>query len=178
MTDIKGLMRGVADEAVGMAKRAIGELTARPGLVLEGEAQQAKGNAKVRSLGADGPRSCDTIGWKLDREQRAALLELFPPKYAFTIADHVTLQAHAPAGAPAPPPCAAAIVGRVDDGEGVEALVVAIDGHAERGDGGTFHVTWSLAPTRHAAESNAVLARLGWKPLAEPIALSLHPAHF
>ena len=37
---------GLADEIVGKAKRAIGELTARPDIVLEGEAQEAKSHGK------------------------------------------------------------------------------------------------------------------------------------
>ena len=65
------------------------------------------------------------IGWKLDRSEREQLLRRFPPRYPQAVADHVTLQ---PGEGPLPPEVSAAIVGRADDGDGVEAMVVSIDG--------------------------------------------------
>lgn len=101
-----------------------------------------------------------TIGWKLDRNQRAALLEAFPPRYANAVADHVTL---ATVGAELPAPVAdARIVGHIDDHAGVEAMVVAIDGNTTRPDGKVWHITWSLSDGRAARESNDVIAQLGW----------------
>lgn len=103
-------------------------------------------------------------GWKLDRDEREALLGRHPPRYARPVADHVTF---GPAGESEDMPRAssARIVGRADDGEGVEAMVVAIDGSTDRPTGGTYHVTWSLAPGREARESNEVIAARGWQPL-------------
>lgn len=76
------------------------------------------------------------------------------------IADHVTLSV----SGIEPPPCAnhAVIVGRVDDGAGVEALIVAIEGSAVRPDGKVWHITWSLAEGRMPRESNDVIAQFGW----------------
>lgn len=101
-----------------------------------------------------------TIGWKLDREQRAALLDTYPPRYAHVIADHVTLSV----SGTEPPAQAgdAVIVGRADDGAGVEALVVAINGSTARPDGKVWHITWSLAEGRMPRESNDIIAQLGW----------------
>src|SRR3546814_5391150 len=70
-------------------------------------------------------------GWKLDRNVRAQLLERFPPTWPDVIADHVTLQAGASANEPLPAQEAAEIVGKVDDGEGLQALIVSIDGRSE-----------------------------------------------
>ena len=117
------------------------------------------------------------IGWKLDRAERAALLERFPPRYAETIADHVTLKSNA-AGEPLPEPVKAKIVGRADDDDSLEAMVVAISGSVGRPDGSTFHITWSLGPGRRARESNDVIRDKGWEPLDEPIPVSLEPARF
>lgn len=117
------------------------------------------------------------IGWKLDRDQRAALLDLFPSRYAEPIADHVTLKSDAASG-PLPGPVDAQIVGRTDDGESLEAMVVAINGSVDRPDGSTFHITWSLGPGRRARESNDVLRDKGWDPLGEPVPISLSPARF
>lgn len=67
-----------------------------------------------------------------------------------------------------------AVVGRADDGEGVEALVVAIGGSTNRPDGSTWHITWSLAPGREARESNDVIAAQGWER-CDPIPITLEP---
>ena len=112
-------------------------------------------------------------GWKLDKSSRAALLERRPPVYPRVVADHVTFKSGDEArDAEIPDPVThAEIVGRADDGEGVEAYVVTIDGDTARPDGGTWHITWSLGQGREARESNDVLAN-GWEPVAgEPIAL-------
>src|SRR5687768_17946506 len=55
------------------------------------------------------------IGWKLDRGERAALLERFRPRYPEAVADHITLEK---SEAPLPPDVTAKIVGHADDGEG------------------------------------------------------------
>lgn len=118
------------------------------------------------------------IGWKLDETDREGLLERFPPQYAEVVADHVTLKPRVSADSPLPPAAEALILGRADDGSGVEAMVVAIDGSSERPDGGTYHITWSLGSGRQAQESNDVLARQGWDALPEPVAVRLIPARF
>ena len=119
------------------------------------------------------------IGWKLDREQRRELLERFPPRYRDIVADHVTLQTNAE-GQPLPEPVDAAIVGRADDGDSLECVVVTIDRTTDRPDGSTFHITWSLdkAKGRKARESNDVLKERGWDRFENPIPLKLEPARF
>ena len=120
------------------------------------------------------------IGWALDREQRKELLRQFPPQFSETVADHVTLAAGARRDADLPCETLGEIVGRVDDGDGVEALVVSIDGTTGRPDGSTYHITWSLdkAKGRRAKESNDVIARLGWTPLDLPMPVKLVPSRW
>ena len=118
------------------------------------------------------------IGWKLDRARREALLEQFPPRYGEVVADHVTLRSGAAPGAPLPAPAEAEIVGRADDGKGVEAMVVRLDGTTGRPDGSTYHITWSLAPGRRAKESNDVIAAHGWTAFDLPIPVLLTPARW
>lgn len=120
-------------------------------------------------------------GWKLERACRAALLEQFPPRYARADADHVTLWSRAAGGMAAEPPPSvgkARIIGRADDGRGVEAMVVEIDGSTTRPDGGTLHITWSLAEGREAKESNAVIAEHGFTPIDDGPPLALIPGHW
>ena len=118
------------------------------------------------------------IGWKLDRAQRLELLQQFPPKYGNVDADHVTLRTRAAADAPFPEETSGEIVGRADDGLGVEAMVVAIGGATGRPDGSTYHITWSLEPGRQAQESNQVLAERPWTMLDLPMPVKLDPARW
>lgn len=115
-------------------------------------------------------------GWKLPTSDRAPLLRQIAPAYDEVCADHVTYEPGDEARAPTRT-SRARIVGVADDGRGVQAVVVEIDGTTRRPDGSTYHITWSLAPGRHARESNEVLQSLGWMPLAaidirlEPVGL-------
>lgn len=125
------------------------------------------------------PGSGDVIGWKLDRGQRDELLRRFPPRYHDAIADHVTLRSNAK-GDPLPPPVEARIVGYADDGDSLEAMVVTVNGTADRPDGSIFHITWSLdeAKGRRARESNQLLKERGWRELDEAIPVQIEPARF
>lgn len=118
------------------------------------------------------------IGWKLPRVERSALLDRFPPRYGNVIADHVTLNVEVTPETPLPPNPEARIVGRADDGDSLDCLVVEIDGTTDRPDGSTYHITWSLGPGRQARESNDVLRTIGWWPLDAPIPIELQPARF
>jgi hypothetical protein len=113
------------------------------------------------------------VGWRLLSREREELLRAFPPRYRTTVADHVTLAARVTAQTPKPSDVDALLVGHIDDGQGVEALVVEIDGETSRSGGGTWHITWSLADGRRAKESNDVLARQEWSPLPEPVQIRL-----
>lgn len=113
-------------------------------------------------------------GWLVDPDQREALLARFPARYPRVVAHHVTLK-FGDQSAPAPEATLGEIIGEADDGLGVQALVVAIDGAPARPNGGTFHITWSLADGREARESNAVIAARDWTRLAEPVPVRLLP---
>ncbi len=118
------------------------------------------------------------IGWKVDPADREQLLQQFKPRYAKTIADHVTLKPRVAHDAALPAETQGVIVGRSDDGRGVEALVVQIDGATDRPDGSTWHITWSLAEGRRAVESNDVIRERGWEPVDPPLPVRLIPGVF
>ena len=118
------------------------------------------------------------IGWKLAADARDALLQAFPPAYRLTVADHITLRSKVGGKTDPPPDADGEVVGVADDGQGVQALVVRIDGTTDRPGGGTYHITWSLEPGRAARESNEVIASLGWSPVAPPQPVKLRGARF
>jgi hypothetical protein len=118
-------------------------------------------------------------GWKLASDERATLLDRFPPKYEKVVADHVTLRVGATDETPLPrKPDGARIIGRADDGNSLECLVVELDGTTDRPDGSTYHITWSLGSHRKARESNDLLREQGWEHIPAPIDLELEPARF
>ncbi len=123
-------------------------------------------------------RGDSVIGWKLDRAQRTELLQLFPPRYRDVDADHVTLRTEAAPDSALPEETLGEIVGRADDGHGVEAMVVAIAGATGRPDGSTYHITWSLEPGRKAQESNDVLAGQNWTAFDLPMPVKLEPGRW
>ena len=119
------------------------------------------------------------IGWKLERREREDLLRRFPPRYDDVIADHVTLQSNA-LDEPLPSAVEARIVGRADDEDSLECMVVTVDGTTDRPDGSTFHITWSLDKSkgREAKESNDVLREQGWTAIDDAIPVTVEPARF
>jgi hypothetical protein len=118
-------------------------------------------------------------GWKLPQVERELLLRRFPPKYEKILADHVTLRIGATASTPLPDkPASSAVVGRADDGQSLECLVVELDGTTDRPDGSTYHITWSLGDGRRARESNDLLRDRGWDYIEAPIPVDLQPARF
>jgi len=104
------------------------------------------------------------LGYKLSDASREELLKRFPPKYSDVKAGHVTLKfPAAPEDAIPPAPRSARVIGYADGGDGVEAVVVEIDGSIQRPDGRTFHITLSVDPARgkESADANDLLKEHG-----------------
>jgi len=118
------------------------------------------------------------VGWQLPGTERDRLLESLEPAYAQIVADHVTLRYGTDEKTQLPAARSGEIVGEVDDGQGVQALIVRINGTTDRGDGSQYHITWSLAAGRAAKESNDVLAAVDWKRIHPPIEIILLPAQW
>lgn len=132
----------------------------------------------AKDAAANAGRGDIVIGWKLDRAQRTELLQQFPPRYPRVDADHVTLKTGVSSDAPLPEESHAEIVGRADDGNGVEAMVVRLGGSTDRPDGSTYHITWSLEEGRKPVESNDVLREREWEAFDLPMPVKLEPARW
>ncbi len=116
-------------------------------------------------------------GWELDPKSRMRLMAKFPPKYEVVIGNHITDTFPAKDTTPLPQGNVGKIVGVVDDGKGVQALVVEINGTTRRPDGKTYHITWSRGADRRSMESNIVIQAQGWDPLI-PIRVKIAPRFF
>lgn len=97
----------------------------------------------------------------LDAKSRRELSKHFPPKYPETVGHHVTVKFGVSKDTPTPRPAELKVVGYADDGEGLEALVVSVDGKTVRPDGGIYHITWSLdrSKGRKPVHSNELVKR-------------------
>lgn len=95
----------------------------------------------------------------LDDTSRELLVKRFPPKYPDFIGHHVTVQFGVPADATPPPNATLKVVGHKDSGDGLEALVVTVNGSTARPDGSVYHITWSLDRSKYKpVDSNKLLS--------------------
>lgn len=116
------------------------------------------------------------IAYELDKKSRQSLAAAFPPKYADFIGHHITLRMVKKTETNLPSmPKSVRVVGYADDGEGLEALVVEINGKLTRPDGKTYHITWSLdrSKGRKPAQSNGLVA--GGYEAVTPIDIQAKP---
>lgn len=96
----------------------------------------------------------------LSDESKNLLLQRFIPKYPKIIAHHITVEHGIPNDSAPPETASLKVVGYADSGDGIEALVVSVDGTYDRPDGNIYHITWSLDPTKYSPkDSNILLSR-------------------
>jgi len=120
-------------------------------------------------------RSGGYLAYELSGASRAMLLRKFEPKYPKIICEHVTYKFPAQQGDDMPPIVKNAHVIGYQNGDGIEALVVEINGSSKRPDGKLFHITLSLDPTKKKpVHSNDLLAQNGFSRVT-PIAIELEP---
>lgn len=112
----------------------------------------------------------------LTEASRQQLLQLFPPRYPKVIAHHVTHRFGVQKVEPpydlvfyGTPRCDLHVIGHAEE-DGIEALVCTVDLCTRRPDGKTYHITWSLDPSKgkKPVDSNDMIARLGNRPV-DPI---------
>lgn len=118
------------------------------------------------------------VGWLLNEIDRNHLLMVYPPKYDRVIAHHCTLVFGVNSDVELPVETEAFVVGRVDDGNGLEALIVSIGNTTNRPTGGTYHITWSLAEGRRPSQSNDVIDMIGWTTVKPIIDVKIIPTFF
>lgn len=99
----------------------------------------------------------------LDETQRTQLLGFFRPQYTRVLAHHITHQSDTAEFGNLPASAKIEIIGIADDHNGVQALVVNVDGKYERPDGLPYHITWSIDPRKTVSEDwHSALGEDGW----------------
>lgn len=114
----------------------------------------------------------------LSEESRQKLAVKFPPRYTEFIGHHVTVEYGVPADYRLPdPPKTIKVIGRVDNGEGLEVLVVSVNGKTRRPDGRRYHITWSLERSKFKPrDSNTLLDNVYKHTVCLPIPIEVTPA--
>ena len=111
----------------------------------------------------------------LTDEAKETLIKKFPPKYEKFIGHHITVQFGVPNDTETPDPARIKIIGRADTGDGLEALVVSVDGSQDRPDGKIYHITWSLDPDKYKpVDSNTLLTNKQFA-LSMPVSIETVP---
>jgi len=112
----------------------------------------------------------------LTDDTRNKLAAKYPPKYSRFVGHHVTIAFGVPADTEVPEEAVVRVLGIKDSGDGLEALVVSVNGSTERPDGGTYHITWSLEPDKYSPKDSNALMNNGKKyTLSLPIPLETVP---
>jgi len=92
---------------------------------------------------------------------RTELLQKFRPKYNRVYAHHVTERFGVGIDTPVPYDSIVSAYAHIDTEDGLELLLVSVDGRNKRPDGGTYHITWSLNPDLYKpVDSNKVITEM------------------
>jgi hypothetical protein len=112
----------------------------------------------------------------LDDQSRQQLAQRFPPKYDNFIGHHITVEFGVPTGVPIPDDASVAVVGYADSRDGLEALVVSVNGQKRRPDGKLYHITWSIDSQSEykPVDSNRLLSNNRYT-LVRPIEIATVP---
>jgi len=115
------------------------------------------------------------IAFEIDKKSRNKLKKIFPPKYPDFIGHHITYKFGVDRNIKIPnTPKKVEVVGYIDNGKNLEALVVSINGKINRPDGKIYHITWSLNRSEgiKPVQSNNLLQSKKYQKI-KPIAITV-----
>jgi hypothetical protein len=123
------------------------------------------------------------LAYELPEQARNELARRFPPKYPEFIGHHITQQFGVPIGQlddvlPRVRSTHIKVIGYAET-DGLEALVVEVNGTKRREDGKVYHITWSLdrSKGKKPVMSNDMIAQQGWSPV-EPYVFDAQLRYF
>lgn len=110
--------------------------------------------------------------YPLTVQDRQKLLQRFVPTHPVVIADHISAQALTTMHLVKEGSATGEVIGHTDH-EGLQILVVSVNGVELTGDGTPFHISWSAEQDAKTRESGAVVKRNGFTRFAQTIPLDL-----
>ena len=118
------------------------------------------------------------MGWVIPEDDLQILKASYPPRYAPIAVPHCTLELGGSRGSRLPPPRKGVVFGKIDNLDGVEALLLSIDGETVRPDGAVLHITSSLGPGRKPKDSHEAIRTTPPLLFEAPIEVNLVPSWF
>lgn len=113
--------------------------------------------------------------FKLTPESKSYILSRFPPLFDTTKCDHVTYQFGCSKDDPLPQKSTVQVVGYCCE-DGIECLVVTVNGTVLRRDGKIYHITLSLDKELYKPkDSNMIIEKYGWEDLDERLNIESYP---
>jgi len=110
--------------------------------------------------------------YPLTDQDRQKLLVQFLPTHCVVIADHISAQALTTMHLVREGSATGRVIGYADH-EGLQILIVTVNGVELTGDGTPFHISWSAEHNAKTRESGVVVMRNGFTRLAQSIPLDL-----
>lgn len=110
--------------------------------------------------------------YPLTAADREKLLRMFPPTHPRVIADHISAQALDRMDMVREGPAEGEVVGIVDK-DGVQSLIVSVNGTVETASGTPFHISWSSDPGVKTGGTGQVVRKHGYVKLDMPIPIDL-----
>lgn len=101
----------------------------------------------------------------INEGSRNTLIEMFPPQYSKVVAHHITVQFGSVTHNDVPELAEINVVGYLNTGDGLEVLIVSVNGSVSRPDGSTYHITWSLQNGYKPVDSNKAIVKYGYTSL-------------
>ena len=96
----------------------------------------------------------------IDGADRARALEIIKPSYSKVIAHHCTfIFGDREDNDPPVSTFDIELLSVVDSGDGIQAVLVSVDDSITAPDGRTFHITWSLDPTKKKPKDSNMLIK-------------------
>lgn len=145
----------------------------QPDLFADADARVPADAPQVATPEGDrGPKGNVYRAYTLTPADKAALLRRFPPTHPRVIADHISAQSLQHMHLVKDGPATGEVIGTFDK-DGMQALIVRVNGSETTASGAPFHVSWSTDFGKHSREIGPAIARLGFERLAEPVPLDL-----
>ena len=119
-------------------------------------------------------------GYLISEDSKKELISIFPPKYDRVIAHHITTEFGSESVEP-PATDDVYVVGYADSGDGIECVVVQVNGTTVRQkDNSTYHITMSLdsKSNRKPFDSNTIIKNNGYITLDKKIKINVKPFVF
>lgn len=110
--------------------------------------------------------------YMLTEADRESLLRLFPTSHPRVIADHISAESLNHMHLVKDGPATGEVIG-ISDSEGMQSLVVRVNGSVLTSAGTPFHISWSAEPGVSTSRAGEIIKKGGYVELASSIKIDI-----